>query len=128
MRLSKREQKLVDLVQQVSAAPPHGVEKPSLYQLVRDYPGRCVSANTAYVRLLRKINVMGLHKTCTTPPKSSGRANLPVECAKNPQFIAALKSDRGTQDIAAEWGIHRTTVTKYRRDIKEGLLNARTLP
>lgn len=127
MLLSKVERDRIDYQQSVRAAPPHSANQISLYDLVRDYPYRTVSTNTAYVRMLRHQNPKKLHDACTRPVMYQGRANAVVSCTQNPLFWLALQGKLSSRKLADQWGIHFTTVNKYRRDIREGLLTPEPL-
>lgn len=122
MLLSKVERERIDYQQSVRAAPPHSANQLSLYDLVRDYPYRTVSTNTAYVRMLRHQNPAKLHDACTRPVMYQGRSNALVSSTQNPFFWMALQGKQSSRRLADQWGIHFTTVNKYRRDIREGIL------
>lgn len=124
MKLSPLEQRQIDALNKLQEDPTDQEARVTLYDLVRDYPGRKVSTNTAYVRMLRKPGKLKLHEACTAPLKKVGNSNSPIPFVKNPEFLQDLKSEVVAPVIAEKWGIHRTTVTKYRRDIREGLFKA----
>ncbi|GEK52333.1 hypothetical protein HVE01_30540 [Vreelandella venusta] len=122
MRLSKLEKTQLEVSKLLSVAPPPTTKSVTLYDIVRDYPHRTVSTNTAYIRMLRKRHPLKLHEACTQPVMYQGRANATVSCSQNPYFWLALHGRYSSRKLASYWGIHFTTVNKYRRDLKEGLL------
>lgn len=127
MLLSNKEKTQLKHQKMVSAAPPHSANALTLYDIVRDYPYRTVSTNTAYVRMLRHQNPAKLHDACTRPATQQGRSNASVACTQNPLFWLALQGKLSSRKLADQWGIHFTTVNKYRRDIREGLLTPEPL-
>lgn len=110
MKLTAYDKPMVPDREDCGGARPRSV-LPCTRADIRLHPGRVVSINTAYYRMMRDERV-SLDDACTTPLMKVLVGDKTKHMTK--EYVADLKSSMRAKDVATKYGMHVSTVRRHR--------------